>query len=361
MAAAPPPHSSPPRPCDPGPPPQFLGRPARLEAAGEPDGAEPRRRPEPPQGPRTRASEGAPAGGVRATPAALLSPQLPAVSEQPESDSDDGTQEDDRRLFVAWVVLFALALLALGALLAVYLATARPCWNDGLRNGREYWAVSWPYFALAAPTSLAFAAWGVSVRRRSRPVPLHAWTRRSGACTSVAAVAWLALPILDPGCHGAAGAAWRAVCLGLVYGAHLTTMCIPCHVVGLRLRSLRRLRMARLARAILIFGIAGRLACGAAWLTLFPLGWPGPDGGLVIAALHHLRLVGMMIAVFSVTVTTCCGTVGLLIASRARHWARRTRVGSELGSPHCRFYRCETPADVCGRLLLDTDQRRRLR
>ncbi|CAK0833501.1 unnamed protein product [Prorocentrum cordatum] len=235
-----------------------------------------------------------------------------------DSDGDEGAQEGTRRLLVARLSLLALALLALGWPAADYLATARQCWDDGLRVGRDYWAVTWPFFALAAPTSLAFAAWCITVRRRARPVPLHAWTQRFGACSTVTAVAWLAQPVLDPGCHGAAGAVWRAVFTALFYGTYFATLVLPFHIFILRLRTLRRRWTARMARAMLRFSLVGLLIAGLAWSTLFAVGWPDPDAGLVPAVLHQAAGVGLLMAVLGAITIACCGTVGLLItAARA--------------------------------------------
>ncbi|CAK0880610.1 unnamed protein product [Prorocentrum cordatum] len=80
-------------------------------------------------------------------------------------------------------------------------------------------------------------AWLVLVHHQARPGlgtrwhaaagpgGLHAWTRRFGACaaacTAVSADARLAPPALDPGCHGAAGAAWQAALLWVGWAAAL--------------------------------------------------------------------------------------------------------------------------------------------
>ncbi|CAK0834718.1 unnamed protein product [Prorocentrum cordatum] len=324
QSVAPPPHGG-------GPSPQLFGLPARPPAPGTPSSEA--------SGPAPAAHRAARGGGPPEAPAPPLAlvtqvnTDTPTVSsgEQTagssssrraaaarDSDSDEGAQEGTRRLLGARLSLLALALLALGGPAADYLATARPCWGDGLRGGRDYWAISWPYFALAAPASLAFAAWCVTVRRRARPVPLHAWTQRFGACSTAAAVAWLAQPVLYPGCHGAAGAVWRAACTALTYGAYLATMVLPFHIIILRLRTLRRLWTARMARAMLRFVLVCLLSAGLAWSTLFALGWPGPDTGLVPAVLHQAALVGLLVAIFGAITIACCGTVGLLItAARA--------------------------------------------
>ncbi|CAK0901852.1 unnamed protein product [Prorocentrum cordatum] len=260
----------------------------------------------------------------------------PLAAGDGDADSDEGTQEDARCWLVARLALIALALLALRGPTAAYLHTARPCWSDaGSRTaGREYWAVLWPQYVVFSPVSLALEAWCVAVRQGFRPAtPLHAWTRRFGTCAAVAAAARLAWPALDPGCRGAAGAAWQGPCRALHGASYVAAMVVPYHVLVLKLRELGLWRPARAARAALVAGAAGLVALVVAVVALFAIGLPGPSGGPVQAAFWWTGVIGLLVAFLAAPTLACCGAWSLLAAAarsgragmaQAARWVRGT-------------------------------------
>ncbi|CAK0868423.1 unnamed protein product [Prorocentrum cordatum] len=285
------------------PPPQLVGRRARQEAASGPRGE---------------------AAGTRGTAPAVPPPAPPAADES-DADSDGDVQEGARRRLAAWLALLALALLTLGGPAVAYLSTARPCWSDGSgRTGREHWAADWPLHAVSAPASLALAAWCVAVRGRSRPsVPLHAWTRRFAACAAAQTAAVLAQRLVDPGCHGAAGATWEGVCGALYNGAYAATLVVPYYLLLLKLRALGLRLLARAARAALVASAAGLatfVVARAAARALGALGRAGAGGGLLPAALAVAGGLGLLVAALGAAAVACCGAWGLLTA--AAHAAR---------------------------------------
>ncbi|CAK0833652.1 unnamed protein product [Prorocentrum cordatum] len=265
-------------------------------------------------------TEAAGAGDARAPP-----PLAPPAAGDGDADSDEDSQHGAHCRLAARLALLALALLALGGPAAAHLRMARPCWSeeDG-SAGREHWAVFWPQYAVAAPVSLALAAWCLTVRRRASPaVPLHAWTRRFGACAAVASAARLAKPALDPGCHGAAGAAWQGACRSLHDGSFVVSLVVLYYLLVLKLRALGLRRHERTARVALATAAAAFAACVVAVVSLFALGLPGMGDGRVPAALWWIGIIGFLVLFLALPVLTCCGVWGLLAAAARAERSRR--------------------------------------
>ncbi|CAK0891489.1 unnamed protein product [Prorocentrum cordatum] len=260
----------------------------------------------------------APSGTCAEAPgtAAAARAQTPA---QEDGDSDDeGAHGGACRGAAGWLALSGLALLAIGGPAAAHLATARPCWSAGNISGREEWATFWPGYAVLAPASLATAAWTVAVRRRARPVPLHQWTLRFGACAAVHGAAYVGIPLLDAGCHGgAAGTAWQVACLMVASAAYSGTVVVPYHVLALKLGALGAGRLAWVSRAAAGAAAAAGVAVVMSWSALAALGHPGVDEGPVPLALNGVLVATLLVGLLGITVVAYSGVRGLLLAARS--------------------------------------------